>query len=245
VAETLRLYGRIVPDAERLRQVRARFPGPVRQVQVRVGERVRAGQVLATVESNESLQVYPVTAPIAGTVITRNVNAGEAAADQPLFAILDDARVWAELSVYPGDRGRLAVGQPVRVRGADGRVEADARIVHIAPFGNAAQAVTVRAVLENAAGLWTPGQFVDAEVTLSRSDAALVVPAAAVQRLGGNDVVFVTDGERFQAVAVELGRRDGQQVEVLSGLAAGARLVVRNSWLVKADIGKSGAAHEH
>jgi cobalt-zinc-cadmium efflux system membrane fusion protein len=73
----------------------------------------------------------------------------------------------------------------------------------------------------------------------------LVVPLTAVQAWRESDAVFVAEGDRYQVIPVVLGRRDDVSVEVLEGLEPGARVVVSNSYLVKADIEKSGAAHDH
>ncbi len=79
LVESLPLYGVIKPNAERLRSVTARFPGVVREVSVKVGDRVRQGQPLARIESNESLQVYTTSSPLAGVVTERFTNPGEQA----------------------------------------------------------------------------------------------------------------------------------------------------------------------
>ena len=58
-------------------------------------------------------------------------------------------------------------------------------------------------------------------------------------------VVFSQHGELYQARPLELGRRGGGFIEVLKGLKAGERYVTENSFLIKADILKSGASHDH
>lgn len=245
VSERLLLYGSIQPNAEQRRQVRARFPGVVERVSVQVGDTVRAGQVLARVESNESLQVYAVTAPIAGTVTVRAINPGESTDGQALFEIADFSTVWAELSVFPRDRAQLRTGQTVEVGSTDGAVAGQGRLVHLSPLGAANQALVARVELDNADARWMPGQFVSARVWVGEAQAAVVVPLAAVQVLEEREVVFVAEGDRYRAQPVTLGRRDDRQVEVTAGLEAGARVVVAQSFLVKADIGKSGAGHNH
>lgn len=243
--ETLALYGSIQPNPERMREVTARFPGIARSVAVRIGDVVRAGQTLATIESNESLQVYAVAAPIAGTIAARAINPGESAGAAPLFGIADFSSVQAELNVFPRDRARLGNGQAVAVAAADGGAQGSGRIGYVAPVGTDNQALTARVVLDNQDGRWTPGQFVNANVTVSETPVALLVPVAALQSFRDWDVVFVADVDHFQAQPVELGRNDGVNVEVLSGLKPGARIVIANAYLVKADIEKSGASHDH
>jgi cobalt-zinc-cadmium efflux system membrane fusion protein len=82
-------------------------------------------------------------------------------------------------------------------------------------------------------------------VTINEKPAAITVPVTALQRMRGNDVVFLVDSDRYQAQPVKIGRRDSERVEILSGLSLGARIVTNNSFLIKADIEKSGAAHDH
>jgi cobalt-zinc-cadmium efflux system membrane fusion protein len=191
------------------------------------------------------LQVYAVAAPIAGTVVARAINPGESAGAAPLFGIADFSSVQAELNVFPRDRGRLGSGQAVAVTAADGGAQGSGRIGYVAPVGTGNQALSARVVLDNPDGRWTPGQFVNAQVTVGETSVALLVPVAALQSFRDWDVVFVADGDHFQAQPVELGRNDGVNVEVLSGLKPGARIVIANSYLVKADIEKSGASHDH
>jgi len=245
IRESLSLYGSIQPDPELVRAVTARFPGIVRNVAVRVGDTVKAGQTLATIESNESLQVYPVPAPISGVVTQRAANPGESAGGASLFEIADFTSVRAELNVFPRDRARLKPGQAVQVHAADGAATGAGVVGFVSPAGTVGQALVARVLLDNRQGQWTPGQFINAQVEVSEAPAALVVPAIALQTFRDWDVVFVAEGDRYQAQPVELGRRDSSHAEVLSGLSPGARIVTANSWLVKADIEKSGASHDH
>ena len=71
------------------------------------------------------------------------------------------------------------------------------------------------------------------------------MPLAALQRFRDWDVVFVRFGDDYEIRPLELGRRDGVNVEVLGGLKAGDPVVVEQSYIVKADIEKSGASHDH
>lgn len=245
IRQNLASYGSIQPNAERVRTVTARFPGIVKTVSVKVGDTVKSGQTLATIESNESLQVYAVAAPIAGTVTRRATNPGESAASEALFEVADFSTVWADLSVFPRDRARLKLGQTVEVEAADGAASDSGTVAYISPLGTATQALVARVVLDNASARWTPGQFVNAQIAVGAVAAQSVVPQSAVQTFRDRDVVFVTDGTHYQAQPVELGRRDAEQVEVIAGLEPGAQVVVGNSFLIKADIEKSGAAHDH
>ena len=240
------VQGLLVPVEGRSARVVARFPGPVRQVRVSVGDRVRAGQVLALVESNISLSSYPVTAPIKGTVLARHASVGDLAGESPLFEIADLSQLWVDLHVFGADGDRLAPGLPVRVERLSDDVHADLVIERVLPgAATASQSTVARAVLDNGDGRWRPGSAVRARVTTSEREVPLSVPLSALQRLEGRDVVFVRDGDEYSARPVQLGERDAARVEVRSGVQAGDQVVVEQSYLIKADLGKAGAAHEH
>ncbi len=245
ITETLRLFGSIVPDATRVREIRARFPGVIRSVARQVGDRVRAGDTLAIIESNESLQEYAVTAPLSGVITRRHAEPGEQTDSDSLFEIADFTRVWAEFNAFPRDRPRLREGLKVRVS-TDGGITAETVLRYLSPTGDRSmQSVTARVVLENPDALWVPGEFVEARVTLSETPVALAVPLSALQTFRDFNVVFAQVGDEYEVRMLDLGRRDSEQVEVLGGLEPGTVFVSRNSYLIKADIEKSGASHDH
>jgi cobalt-zinc-cadmium efflux system membrane fusion protein len=246
IQQTVRLPGVIEARQGAIARVAARFPGAIRDVAVQVGDTVRAGQRLATVESNASLSTYAITTPLAGVVMTRDADVGGLAGESPLFEVADLSKVWGDLHVFGRDAQRVRVGAEVRVeRLADG-VVATAAIGQVLPATDVdSQSLTARAVLDNADGLWRPGMAVQADVTIGTTEAALRVPLGALQRMDGRDVVFVREEDTYTATPVRLGVRDAAFVEVTDGLTPGNEVVVEQSFLVKADIAKAGAAHEH
>lgn len=246
IRETLPLYGVIVPNAERVRDVTARFPGVIRSVGAGVGDAVREGQQLATVESNESLQTYPVTAPLAGIVTVRNANAGEQTGDKVLFTVADLSTVWVEVALFPRDVGKVFLGQIVHVKGAGSHATAAGKVVYVAPFGSSSnQTVTARVRLDNAQREWAPGLYVTAEADLAHRDVALAVESGALQTLDEQTVVFVREAEGFEARVVRTGHADSERSEVVRGLQPGEHYVAKNSFILKAELGKGSAEHEH
>jgi cobalt-zinc-cadmium efflux system membrane fusion protein len=244
--ESLPLYGLIVPNAEREQLVAARFPGLIRQVFKKVGDRVAQGDVLATVESNESLKPYAVVASLSGIVVQRQANVGEQSGDRTLFVIGDYSTVWVNLSVFPGDLTQIHTSQKVRICSVGGPLCGDGTITAISPVGNSAtQTTTATVLLDNADGRWVPGRFVNAEVVLSESEIPLTVKNAAVQVVEEQNVVFVESAGGFEVRAVQLGRNDGSISEVLAGLKAGESYVADNSFVLKSELGKEGADHGH
>jgi cobalt-zinc-cadmium efflux system membrane fusion protein len=247
VQETVSVSGRVTLNQNTTAQVKARFPGVIRSVVKEPGEVVKAGDTLATVESNDSLQVYAVKSPVSGTIITRNANVGELAADTPLFVVADLSKLWAELFIFSKDGERLKAGQKVRIQCLDDPINTDTTIALVLPTAEASsQTVVARAVIENADNHWRSGMNIRADVVLSEKEAPLAVKTEAIQRMEGNTVVFVReDGGTYKAQPVETGMSDGTWTEIRSGLTAGQHYVAKNSFVVKADIGKAGAEHAH
>lgn len=246
IRERLSLYGVVAPNAEHVREITPRFPGLIRSVTKRLGDTVRHGETLATVESNESLQTYALTAPLSGVVTARNANPGEQTGERALFTVADLSTVWVEVSLFPRDRSRVRVGQSVRVKSGETGHAADGKVVYVAPFGSASnQTLTARVLLDNKEGLWAPGLYVTVDVTLAETQVAVAVRNVALQTLDERTVVFAQGPEGFQPQPVEVGRSDDQATEVLSGLKAGDPYVADNSFILKAELGKGEAEHEH
>lgn len=246
VRERQPLYGVIAPNAERVRDVTARFPGVIRNITKRVGDAVRQGETLATVESNESLQTYAVTAPLSGVITARNANPGENTGDKALFTVADLSTVWVELSLFPRDIAKVRVGQAVRVKGADSAQNAEGTVVYVASFGSSAsQTLNARVLLENSDRRWPPGLYVTAELTLATTAVPLAVRSEALQSIEDRTVVFVRNADGFEARTVQVGRSDGEIAEVLSGIGPGESYAATNSFILKAELGKGAAEHGH
>ena len=247
IADEHEVQGLLTPVEGRTAQVMARFPGPIRGLRANVGDRVRAGQPLATVESNLSLSNYTVTAPISGVVLARSASIGAVASEgTPLFEIADLSSLWVDLHIFGADAQHIRPGVSVTVTRLSDGATLDTVLERVLPgTATASQSTVARATIANVDGLWRPGSAVKAKVTVARQTADLVVPLTALQTYGDWDVVFIRLGDTYEIRPVELGKRDGQRVEVLSGIKKGDPIVVEQSYLIKADIEKSGASHDH
>lgn len=247
IADQHVLQGLLTPVEGRSAQVMARFPGPIRVLRANVGDRVRAGQALATVESNFSLTDYTVPSPIAGVVMSRSATVGGVAAEgAPLFEIADLSSLWVDVHVFGADAQHIQPGVPIEVTRLSDGATVDATLERVLPgTATASQSTVARATIPNADGLWRPGSAVKARITVARKPAALVVPLSALQRFRDWEVVFIRVGDTYEVRPVELGERDAERVEVRAGLKPGDQVVVEQSYLVKADIEKSGAGHDH
>ena len=245
IRQTITVYGRVAPDAERVRRIDARYAGILESVDVSVGDQVQKGQTLATVESNESLAPYAITAPIDGVVTERNAHPGEQTGDRTIFALMDTGRVWVEFAVFPRNLSRLKQGAPVRIMASDSGLEQTGEISYISAVARPDQSVVARVTLDNPDGALVPGMYVTGKIQVAEHDVGLAVKRTGLQSFRDFTVVYAEIGDQYEVRMLELGRQDAEWVEVLGGLAPGTRYVTTNSYLVKADVEKSGAAHDH
>lgn len=245
--DTLILNGILQPNQEAVVQVTPRFPGIVKEIRKRIGDQVKEGEVLARVESNQSLTVYELRAPIAGTIIDRQIALGEYASEQkPAFTVADLSTVWVDLSVYRRDLKRVNVGDVVLVDAEDGGSPIEAKISYVSPVGSSdTQSALARAVVANKDMRLRPGLFVTARLILVAKPVPIAVKSSALQTVENRTVVFVRNGQNFEPRDVELGDRDPDNVEVLFGLVEGDRYAARNSFVIKAELAKGSVAHEH
>ena len=246
IREVVAATGRIVTDPTRSARIKARFPGVIRELRRTYGETVSKGDTIAVVESNDSLQSYAIRSPVDGMIIAQNANTGETVSDQPIVEIADLSRVIAELYVFPRDIGKVSAGQPVKISAVGEDVEAESQLAMILPMtGAGSQAVPARIILDNPDRKWRIGMAVDGQITVGVKNVPLAVRTSGLQAFRDFTVVFARFGETYEVRMLDLGADDGEYIEVLGGLDHGTTYVSENSFLIKADIEKSGASHDH
>lgn len=241
----IELPGEVRPNAERMAHLAPQFAGVAREVRKRVGDGVRAGEVLAVIES-QNLSRFEIKAAFEGTVLQRHINAGETVHPQSTaFVVADLSSVWIEVSVFQAALSKIAVHQPVVVASGRDGLSAPGTISYIAPIIDPdTRTASARVVLANDAGAWRPGLFVT--VTARQPvEARIAVPRRALHQFEGDTVVFAVAGDRFEPRAVRVGRLGWSQAEILSGLAPGDRYADEGSFLIKAELGKGEAEHGH
>jgi cobalt-zinc-cadmium efflux system membrane fusion protein len=211
-----------------------------------IGDTVQAGDVLAVIESNESLQPYQVRAPIAGRITGRAINTGEMSGDRPIFEVADTREVVAEFNVFPRHFATVKEGQAVTVRALEADMTYDGKLDVLATVADpATQTIVARVRIDNAEGAWRPGMTVTGRVVTAEREAPLTVKNSGLQTFRDFTVVFAKVGDTYEVRMLELGESDGTVTEVLGGLKPGTSYVSENSFLIKADIEKSGASHDH
>lgn len=190
---------------------------------------------------------FELRSPIDGVVTEKHISVGAAVKeDAAVFTVSDLATVWVEAPVSARDLAAVARGKPAAVHATSFDAQTEGRVVYVsALLGEQNRAAWARIVVSNPKGLWRPGLPVTVEATAAEAEVSVAVAAEAIQGLGDERVAFVRDGTHFEARPVELGRGDGRHVEVLRGLKAGDTYAAKNSFVVKAELGKAGASHAH
>jgi cobalt-zinc-cadmium efflux system membrane fusion protein len=245
LVETAKVYGKLETPVDAQRSIRARFEGQIENVHVSLGQTVARGELLLTIQSNESLKSYKVVSPIDGVVSDRNANPGEQTAERLLLTVTDNRTLIAELSVFPMDRHRVKKGAQVLLSANDNSVTATGVIDAIDTRTQANQSTVMRVTIDNQKGLLMPGLFVTADIAVAEYAVPQAVKRSGLQSFRDFTVVYAKIGEEYEVRMLELGRIAGQWIEVLGGLPTGTEYVTENSYVIKADIEKSGASHDH
>jgi membrane fusion protein, copper/silver efflux system len=205
------------------------------------------GMSAAQIDDIRRTRVAPldvkIAAPADGFVIARNATRGQKfdkGAEWYRIANLD--RVWIVADVPEADAPTVRPGTHARVW-LPGRYKAiDAAVMQILPQVDATtRTLRVRLEAANPGYLLRPEMFVDVELPIA-SPPALTVAADAVLDSGENKIVFVQRGEGvFEPRQVETGARVGDQVEIVSGLTAGERIVVSGNFLIGSEARLKGS----
>ncbi len=197
------------------------------------------------------LRQYPVRSPISGRVVERKVDLGTAVGgdNEPddLYTIADVSKLWIELAVPTADLELIREGQRIEiVKSQAGRSGTAGRIVFVSPILDPdTRSARVIAEIDNASGLWRPGTYVTTAVVVGEDALELRLPKSALQTIGGEPVVFVQTDDGFERRDVTLGRQDAEMVEIVSGVVPGEPVAVKNTFLLKAELGKGEAGHGH
>ena len=199
-----------------------------------------------------TLRQYELRAPLSGRIVERKVDVGTAVGKEgdpaDVYTVADLSTVWIDLSVPTSELSKIREGARVTVTPdqGDGERRQEGKVVFVSPLLNAdTRAARVIVALPNKDFAWRPGTYVNAEVEIARDAVPVRIPKTAVQTVEGKRVVFVRTDEGFEKREVELGRSDDDALEVASGLKPGEDIAVGNTFLLKAELGKSEADHAH
>ncbi len=197
-------------------------------------------------EQDPDLRIYDIRSPMNGVIIARHITKGEFVENTTtIYEIADLSKIWIEIGVYPKDLIRVQKGQFVDVFFPDGK-STSAKIIYLSPIIQD-ETITAKAVaeVENPKENWRPGSFVKVNIATEETSVPILIPKDATQEIEGKEFIFVRIPEGFEKRQVQLGVSNDANVEVLSGLSQGEEYASSKTFLLKADLSKKEAEHEH
>ncbi len=253
IGRSVELPGEIGFNEDRMVNITPRYPGIVKKMVKQLGETVKKNELLAVVESNESLTTYTILSPISGKIVKKHVTPGEfVGEDATLFVIADLSTVWVNCDVYTKDAEFVKKGRKIQIRAVGTNRQVETILSYVAPvYNTTTRSMIARAVIPNTDGKWRPGTFVTGKISVSTEKHVLVVLQNAVQILDGETVVFIPSEQKngFEPVVVQKGEENNHYVEILSGLEENDTYVSTGAFELKAKIVTSSlgghAGHGH
>lgn len=225
-----------------------RYEGTVQDIRVRLAERVKKGDVLATLESVETLRPFEIKAPLDGVIVSYDITPGQTvAAGTSLFTVADLSTVWADLQIYQTNFGQVQEGQSVLISGGHNLPTFQGVIDYVAPtVDEHTRTGLARIVVDNPDRAWKPGMFIQGRVSVEEHPVKIMVPRSAVLTVENASAVFVQTAEGFEPRPIEIGHSDSEFLQVLRGLQAGETYITKNPISIKAEMGKgSFGGHNH
>lgn len=178
---------------------------------------------------------FALNSPIDGIVVERNATIGATVGtDANLFKIIDISRVWIDANVFEKDLPRVRNGQPVKVTvtAFPGTAFSGKVILINSVVDPDSRTVRVRTEVSNPDGRLKPDMFANVEIITDVNGTAVSVPQSAVLEDGGKTIVFVAEGTGYKERQVQLGIKTGDRVEIIDGLKAGDKVVVKGNYLL-------------
>lgn len=246
---TLKAAGRISANLNKSAKVTSTFEGRVTKLNFDLNDHVKAGDVMALVESPELLgRQLEIKAQIDGVIIDRKATTGELVDKaKEIYTISDPTQLWAIAEVKERDIAAVKLGQDATFTAlAYPEEKFHGKVVLI---GNQVEAgsrtVEVRIAVDNADGRLKPGMFADVEIVTTILENVLLIPDNALQTDGDNQIVFVAlDGNKFERRIVKLGLEQTGSVQILSGVRSGESVVTEGSFILKSEMLKGQLGEE-
>ncbi|MFH1761814.1 MAG: efflux RND transporter periplasmic adaptor subunit [bacterium] len=252
IQRTIELMGEVGCNEDRIAHIVPRFPGITKNIYKNLGDYVSVDEVIAEVESNESLTLYKIKSLIAGRVVEKHITLGEFVSNEStIFMIADLSRVWINLAVYTKNAGNIKTGQEVIIYAVGNNHQAKGTITYLDPvYNKKTRSFTARAVIPNPNNLWRPGTFVKGEIFTETPVDVPIISTAAIQTVNGKTCVFVPEKPGlFRPVEITAGHIGKQFTHCISGLKPGDEYVTEGSFEIKAKIVTSAlsghAGHGH
>jgi len=186
-------------------------------------------------KQNLATSIFSLTSPISGIVVERNGTIGATiGTDANLFKIIDLTRVWIDANVFEKDLERVRRGQEVKVTvPAFPESTFSGRVILVSSVVDPdTRTVKVRTEVSNQDGRLKPDMFANVEIVTDLHRTAISIPLSAILDDGGKSVVFVADGNTFKKKVVTIGLKSNDRAEIIDGLNAGDKVVVKGNYLL-------------
>ena len=244
------VLGKIMPNANKTIYIYPRYDGIIQSLNKQLGDKVEKGDVLATIESDQTLQTYKLTAPFSGYIVQKNASAGEHVTNSsPIYRLSDLSKVWVDLFIYRNNARLIRTGQQVMVyHDQNSKQGQQTTISYVSPLGvEHNQTMLARAVLDNRIDPldWLPGLYVDTHITIKEQSVPVAVLNQAIQTIDDKTVIFVRTKQGFMAKPIQLGIKGDTYSQVITGIDAGEQYAAKHSFLLKAELEKGHATHSH
>ena len=196
-------------------------------------------------ENGKASRYHALKSPLDGLVIERELTLGEFVdTSRKAFIVADLSVLWVETAIAPDDLSKVKEGQVAIING--GGKQGEGKLIFVSPVINSdTRSAKAIIALDNADGLWRSGDYANASIVTDTPAAGLIVPQTSVQQIEGKSVVFVKIAEGFKRREITVGKKDGNYIEVASGLVPGEEIAIGNTFVLKAEAGKSEAEHSH
>jgi multidrug efflux pump subunit AcrA (membrane-fusion protein) len=245
----LKVAGRVSANWNKTAKVTPTLEGRLTKLNFDLNDHVKAGDVVALVESPELLgKALELKAPIDGVIIERTATAGELVdKGKAIYTISDPSQLWAIAEVNERDIAAVKLGQDAAFTTlAYPDEKFHGKVVLI---GNQVEAgsrtVEARIAVGNADGRLKPGMFADVEIVTTMLDNVLLIPDRALETEGENQIVFVAlDGNRFEKRVVKLGLEQSGRVQILDGVKVGENVVTDGGFILKSEMLKGELGEE-
>lgn len=246
---TIKAAGRLSENLNKTAKVASTLEGRIIKLNFDLNDRVKAGDVLALIQTPELLgKPLELKAPIDGVIIERKSTVGELVDKvSAIYTISDPADLWVIAEVKERDIAAVKIGQDAtfKVLAYPGE-EFHGKVVRL---GNQIEAdsrtLEVRIETDNADGKLKAGMFADVEITTTIMKDIIVIPDTALQSDGDQQVVFVVIGEnKFEKRVVTLGMEQRGHVQILDGLKVGDQIVTEGSFILKSELLKGELGEE-
>jgi len=246
---TLKAAGRVSANLNKTAKVTTTLEGRLTRLNFDLNDHVKAGDVVALVESPELLgKPLELKAPIDGVIIERTATAGELAdKSKTIYTISDPTQLWAVAEVKERDIAAVKLGQDAAfttLAFPDERFHGKVILI-----GNEVEAgsrtVEVRIAVDNADGRLKAGMFADVEIVTTILDNVLLISDSALETDGENQIVFVAlDEKKFEKRVVKLGLEQSGRVQILDGVKAGEKIVTIGGFILKSEMLKGQLGEE-